>query len=80
MDARQFHEKFGIAKVRMVCDLSGTTYGNWKSIKGGYRNPSVDLAVKMAKASAVVASDPMTVIDLLGLQDLPDRIVGRSNK
>lgn len=77
MNARQWHEKHGIKAVRQVCEKLGTSINYWKSVKGGYASVSTARALEFAKASDEVTGDPMTVIDLLGLSDQPEHLVGR---
>jgi len=77
MNAKEFHEKHGVNAVKQVCEKLGTTVNYWKRVKGGHTAVSAERALALAKASDEVTGDPMTVVDLLGLGDQPERIIGR---
>jgi hypothetical protein len=77
MNAREFHDKYGPEVVRKVCEKVGTSYNYWKSVKGEYRNVSAERALMFAMASNEVTGDPMTILDLLGFQHLPAKLVGK---
>jgi hypothetical protein len=66
-----------------VCDKLGVTIHYWKGIlhktKLGAQNRGIShqRAMELAKTSDEINGDPMTVIDLLGLSDAPERLVGK---
>lgn len=80
MNAREFHEKYGLDAVREVCEKVGASIGYWKGIKGLYTTVSANRALEFAKASNEVTGDPMTVVDLLGFQDVPAELIGEGKK
>ena len=85
MNARQFHEHYGINVVRKIVDKLGTSFHYWKGIKGGYTPISHARALELAQLSTEVIGEndePMTVLELLKLDQHPARIIGtvRSEK
>lgn len=83
MNAKEWQQKHGRDAALKVCEKLGVTYNYWKGIKRRSefdtldRNVSHQRAVELAQASDEVTGDPMTVIDLLGLRDMPERLVGK---
>jgi hypothetical protein len=76
MTAQEFYKKYGRKVVREVCAKIGMREVYWNNIKNEHTAVSVHKALELAKASDEVTGDPMTVVDLLRLRDLPSRIVG----
>jgi hypothetical protein len=76
MTAQEFYKKYGRKVVREVCDKVGIREVYWNNIKNLHTTVSVHRALELAKASYEVTGDPMTVVDLLRLRDLPPTIVG----
>jgi hypothetical protein len=82
VNAKEFHDKHGLEAVQKVCQKLGVSHNYWKGVKGLHRTVGVKRAVEFAVASDEVTGDPMTVVDLLRLSELPPHIVGqpRGNK
>lgn len=61
MNAKQFIEKNGRKKARLVAEAAGTNLVYFIQIANGHRNPSRKLAKKLADAS----DGEMTFIELM---------------
>lgn len=79
MNAKEFHEHYGVAVVKQLLERVDVGRIYWNTIKNGNRTMSVRQAFKLATASAglVPAGQPhMTVIDLMGLGGESPNIIG----
>ncbi|KVZ57529.1 hypothetical protein [Burkholderia ubonensis] len=79
MNAKEFHEHYGMEVVRRIVDRLDVSMIYWNGIKNGHKAVSSARALELAQISAEYigpSDEPMTVIDLLGLRDVPGRITG----
>lgn len=77
MNAQEFHAKHGRKAVDKVREQLNMSLDYWYHIKNGVCGVSPEKAVKLAETSDEVApGDGMKIIDLLGLRDIPSRLVG----
>lgn len=79
MNAKEFHEHYGIDVVKQLLERIDVGRIYWNTIKNGNRTVSLRQAFKLAKASAdlVGADNPhMTVIGLLGLSGESPKLIG----
>jgi predicted methyltransferase MtxX (methanogen marker protein 4) len=79
MTADEFSKKYGKKAVRDVCEKVGISLIYWRNIKNMHCTVSSYRALELAKASAEVISEsdePMTVVDLLRMGDVPAHITG----
>lgn len=77
MTAQEFAEKYGRKIVREVCAKVGISLIYWRNIKNLHTPISSARALELAKASDEVTGDPMTVLALLRMHELPVRITGK---
>jgi hypothetical protein len=83
MNIEEFHDKHGIEAARKICEKLGVTEHYWKGLKHRAKVPglrkgiSTEQAMRLAIISEEVTGDPLTVIDLLGLRYMPERLVGK---
>ena len=76
MTADEFSKKYGRKAVRDVCAKVGISLIYWRNVKNLHTTVSSARALELAKASDEVTGDPMTVLDLPRLGDVPARITG----
>lgn len=79
MNAKEFHEHYGVAVVKKLLEQIDVGRVYWNCVKNGHTTVSVRQALKLAKASSDLVgpdAEAMTVIDLLGLRDEAPRFVG----
>lgn len=79
MNAKEFHEHYGIKVVKQLLERMDVSRIYWNTIKNGNRTVSLRQAFKLAKASAelVPAGEPhMTVLDLMGIGGESPKIIG----
>lgn len=65
MDAKTFLDEFGREEAEAVATAAGTNYAYFHQLAKGLRDPSKQLAKKLAEASGY----RMKVLDLLGLSE-----------
>jgi hypothetical protein len=77
MTAQEWSKKYGKKAVREMCAKVGVSLVYWRNVKNQHSSVSTARALEFARASDEVSGgDPMTVVSLLRLDDLPARIVG----
>ncbi|MBN3822331.1 hypothetical protein G3O00_01695 [Burkholderia sp. Ac-20384] len=79
MNAKEFHDHYGMDVVRRIVDRLEVSMIYWNGIKNGHKAVSSARALQLAQLSSEYIGpndEPMTVIDLLGLRDVPGRITG----
>lgn len=79
MNAKEFHEHYGLDVVRRIVDRLEVSMIYWNGIKNGHKAVSSARALELSKISAEFIGpndEPMTVVDLLGFRDEPGRITG----
>lgn len=80
MDAMSFWKAAGTPVCREVCQRADVKFGYFEHIAHGRRQPSPRAALRLAEESAKLARKGMTVISLLGLQDIAPALLGKPNK
>lgn len=79
MNAKEFHEHYGVEVVKALLTRMDVGRIYWNNIKSGNRTMSLRQAFKLAKASSelVPAGEPhMTVLDLLGIGGESPKLIG----
>jgi len=51
VNARQYHHAHETEEIEAMCEDAGTNYAYWRQIAYGHRQPSWQMAQRLAKAS-----------------------------
>jgi len=76
LNAKEFADKHGRDAVYKVCEKVGISLIYWSRIKNLHCTVSSARALELARASDEVTGDPMTVVDLLRMREVPSRVTG----
>lgn len=79
MNAKEFHEHYGVAVIKQLLARIDVSRIYWNTVKNGNRPVSLRQAFKLAKASSelVPAGEPhMTVLDLMGISGESPKLIG----
>jgi hypothetical protein len=83
MNAKEWHAKHGPQAARDLCEKLEISIHYWKGVmhrgarEGADKGISHQQALRFAVASDELTGDPMTVLALLGLRDVPARLIGK---